>query len=380
MQTTKLLGAALLLLSLGAGAAAAGCHQRDAHADPGGGAPPAPPKVTVAEPLLMPVTEYGEYTGRATAVETVEIRPRATGHLQRVAFHEGDIVKKGDLLFVVDPRPYETALARARAERERAKVDQGLGVRETARTERLFATNVISERDRDNQSTSLEQLNARLQAAEAAVTAAELDVDYAYVRAPIGGRIGRIQVTLGNLVGPQLPTPLATIVSIDPLHVYVDVDEGHAVTLTNARAEVGFPGEEGRPHEAKVDFVDNRVDATTGTLPARVVVPNPDGKLTPGLFARVALPEGSNGEAVLVADKAIATDQDKKNVWVVGDDGTVQYRRVKLGPMHKNLRVVREGLKRGDRVVIRGLQRIRPGAKVTPELAPMADETDGGAP
>ncbi len=374
MQSSRQFAAAGLLALL---AVLSGCSHREAHADPG--AAPAPPKVTVASPVLLPVTEYGEYTGRTTAVDTVEVRARASGHLQKVAFKEGDFVKKGDLLFVVDPRPYDAALARAQAELVRARADQGLGVRETARTEKLFATNVISERDRDNQSSSLEQANARVQVAQAAVTSAALDVEYAYVRAPISGRIGRIQVTLGNLVGPNLPTPLATIVSVDPLHVYVDVDEAHAGTLGAARAEVGFPGEEGRPHEAKVDFVDPRVDPNTGTLPVRIVVPNPDGKLTPGLFARVALPEGSEGNAVLVVDKAIGTDQDKRFVWTVGADGAVQYKRVKLGPLSHGLRVVREGVGPSDRVVIRGLQRIRPGSKVTPEQAPMED-ADGGAP
>ena len=359
-------------------AALAGCARHEAHADQG--TAPAPPKVTVAIPVQLPVIEYGDYTGRTTAVDTVEVRPRATGHLQKVAFKEGDLVKKGDLLFVVDPRPYDAALARAQAEVVRAQADQSLAVRETARTEKLFATNVVSERDRDNQASGLEQQSARLQVARAAVTSAQLDVEYAYVRAPISGRIGRIQVTLGNLVGPTTPTPLATIVSIDPLHVYVDVDESHAGSLAGAKAEVGFPGEEGRPHEAKVDFIDSRVDPNTGTLPVRVLISNADGKLTPGLFARVALPEGSEGNAVLVVDKAIATDQDKKFVWVVANDGAVQYRRVKLGPIHQGLRVVREGVTTSDRIVIRGLQRIRPGSKVSPELAPMTDDNDGGAP
>lgn len=373
VRSTLAGSAALSLLLL-----VSGCRHADASSETNPA--PAPPKVTVASPLRLPVTEYAEYTGRATAVDTVEIRARAVGHLQRIAFHEGDLVKKGDLLFVVDPRPYDAALARARAELDRARADQGLGARENARSEKLFAGNVISERERDNQASSLEQLVARRSVAEAAVRAAELDVEYAYVRAPVAGRIGRTQVTLGNLVGPSLPVPLATIVSVNPLHVYVDIDEGHAAALTGARAEVGFPGETGHPHEAKVDFVDNRVDTTTGTLPVRVVVPNDDGKLTPGLFARVSLPEGRSGDAVLVADQAVSADQDKRFVWAVEGDGTVRYKRVELGPLHDGLRIVRKGVDEHDRVVIRGLQRVRPGIKVDAQVVGMKDSTDGGAP
>jgi RND family efflux transporter MFP subunit len=362
-------------------AATAACGhgvERDAHAGPGAAAP----EVTVAEPVVLRVGELSEHTGRSQAVESVEIRARASGQLQRVAFHEGELVKKGDLLFVVDPRPYDAALTRAKAELERARVDQQLGTRETGRAEQLFKSNTISERDWDTQSSSLLQLGARLQVAAAAVSSAQLDVDYAYVRAPISGRIGQILVTQGNLVGPTLVSPLTTLVSVDPIYVYVDVDEKHAMHLgrvsaaTPIVAKVGFADEADYPHAATLDFVDNRVDPETGTLRVRVVVSNPDGKLTPGLFARVRLPDGVEHDSVLVADRAIGTDQDRRYVLVIDGEDTARYRAVKLGPLHQGLRVVREGLTASDRVVVRGLQRVRPGAKVKAQQIAMSKDID----
>lgn len=353
--------------------------EKDAHAGPAGAAP----EVTVAEPIVLRVGEFSEHTGRAEAVDSVEIRARASGHLQRVQFREGELVKKGDLLFVVDPRPYDAALNRAKAELERARADHELAKRDAARAEALFKSNSISERDYDTQATSLLQLAARTQVASAAVSSAQLDVDYAYIRAPIAGRIGRVLVTQGNLVGPALPSPLATLVSVDPLHVYVDVDEAHAMRLGRANpsepvvAKVGFADETGHPHDATLDFVDNRVDAQTGTLKVRVVVDNHEGKLTPGLFARVRLPDGAAHDSVLIADRAVSTDQDRRYVLVVDGEGKVQYRPVKLGPLHEGLRVVREGLTASDHVVVRGLQRVRPGVQVKAELVPMTRDADG---
>jgi RND family efflux transporter MFP subunit len=359
--------------------AVAGCGhdvERNAHAEPGAAAP----KVTVAEPIVSEVTEWSEHTGRAEAVDTVEIRARAAGHLQRVAFHEGDLVKKGDLLFVVDPRPAEAALTRARAELERSRIDLELGRRDTARAEHLFKTNVIAEREWDTQSTALLQLGARTHVAAAAVSTAELDLEYSFVRAPFAGRIGRILVTPGNLVGPSMASPLATLVSVDPLHVYVDVDETHALHLgragANGIARAGFADEVGYPHEATIDFLDNRVDPQSGTQKVRVVVRNEDGKLTPGLFARVRLPEGGARSAVLIEDRAVGTDQDRRYVLVVDKGGTAQYRAVKLGPLHEGLRIVREGVAPSDRVIVNGLQRVRPGAKVTADVVAMSK--DGG--
>lgn len=353
---------------------AAGCDPgREALAQ---GGPPAAAKVTVAHPVVAPVAEFSEHTGRAEAPATVEIRSRASGYLERVAFHEGDLVKKGDLLFVVDPRPYRASLARARAELEGARVEHELARKEAVRADELFKSTAIAEHERDARGAAVAQLSARREAAAAAVSGAELDLDYAHIRSPIGGRIGRVLVTPGNLIGPGTSSPLATVVSVDPLYVYVDVDEARALSLGRGGAvvaRVGFPGEAGYPHEAPVDFLDNRVDPATGTLKVRAVVPNPDGRLTHGLFARVRLAEGAAHDAVLVADRAIATDQDRRFVWTIGADGRAQYRAVKLGPLEGGLRVVREGLTDADRVVVRGLQRLRPGVQVDAELVAMGD-------
>jgi len=355
--------------------------ERDAHADalPGSGAPAT--KVKVATPVATQLEEVSDYTGRAEAVDDVEIRPRASGHIQQVAFHEGELVKKGDLLFVIDPRPAQAAIARARAEIAQVRADHSLAERDTDRAEKLFKSASISARELDVQKTGLDSLKAHGESASAALQTAELDLEYCYVRAPVAGRIGRIVVTTGNFVGPTTASPLATVVSVNPLHVYVDVDEAHALGLGRALLEstgakqgvahVGFADEAAFPHTAKIDFLDNRVDARTGTQKVRVVVDNADGKLSPGLFARVRLDEGASHPALLIDDRAVGTDQDRRFVWVVDGENKVQYRTVKLGPIHDGLRVVREGVGPTDQVIIAGLQRVRAGATVTPEKVAM---------
>jgi multidrug efflux system membrane fusion protein len=337
------------------------------------------PKVTVAQPVLASVADFSEHTGRTEAPESVEVRTRASGYLVRVAFKEGDLVKKGDLLFVVDPRPYQAALARAKADLESIRADLQLARSNAARAQRLYKDNAISQQGLEAQTAAVEQLAARRAAAEAAVSSAALDLDYAFVRSPISGRIGRALITVGNIVGPSTPSPLATVVSVNPLYVYVDVDEVRGQRLRQASASVaqlGFPGEEGYPHHAPIDFIDNRVDPATGTLRVRAVVDNVDGRLTHGLFARVRLSDGDAHQGLLVADRAVANDQDRRFVWVVGADGKAQRRPVKLGPVDGGLRVVREGLAPSDKVVVRGLQRLRPGVEVLPELVSMR-QVDG---
>lgn len=336
---------------------------------------PPRPKVTVASPVTSAVTEWSDHTGRAEAVATVEIRARASGYLTKTSFREGDIVKKGELLFVIDERPYRAALRRARAELESLRADRELAQRNAQRAEQLLAAHTIAERDADRDKSLVSTLDARAEVAAAAVAQAELDLDYAFVRSPITGRIGRLLVTPGNLVGPNTPTPLATIVSVDPLHVYIEVDEARALRLAregDVKANIGFAGEAGYPHQASLDFFDNHVDPATGTLKVRAVLNNPDGTLTDGLFARVRLPEGAPSQpALLIADQAVNTDQNRRFVWVVADDGKVTYRPVKLGPLDQGLRIVRDGLTANDKVVVRGLQRIRPGAAVDFDTVPM---------
>jgi multidrug efflux system membrane fusion protein len=346
--------------------------EHEAHAGPAD----VRPQVTVAQVIQATVTEFSEHTGHTESPSTVDIRARATGYLTRAAFHEGDLVKKGELLFEVDAKPYQASLNRAKAELASARVDVELARKNAARGEQLFQANVISEQDWDTRSATFHQLEARTQVASAAVNSAELDLDYAYVRSPIAGRIGRFLVTPGNLVGPNLPTPLTTVVSVDPLYVYVDVDETRALRLgrtPGAVARVAFSGEDGFPHEATLDFLDNRVDAQTGMLKVRAVLKNPDGRWVHGLFARVQLPEEVSHEAVLIADLAVATDQDRRFVWVVDAAGKVEHRTIKVGPLNGGLRIVREGLTSTDRIVVRGLQRVRPGALVATQTISMRD-------
>jgi len=369
---SRTFGAASLLLTA---LALAGCGQDlqgNAHASP------APPRaqVTVAEVVHAAVTEFSEHTGHTEAPSTVEIRARATGYLGRAAFHEGELVKKGALLFEVDAKPYQAALTRAKAELESARVDAELARKNAVRGEELYKSQVISVQEWETRSAAFHQLAARTDVALAAVSSAELDLGYAFVRSPIDGRIGRILVTPGNLVGPATVSPLATVVSVDPLYIYIDVEETRALRLSRkggAVARVGFAGEEGYPYEASIDFLDNRVDPRTGMLKVRAVLPNHDGRWVHGLFARIELPENEAHEAILVADLAVATDQDRRFVWVVGADGKVEHRQVKLGPLSGGLRVVREGLTASDRVVVRGLQRVQPGARVNAEVISMDD-------
>ena len=379
-KRTRTIGQLIAAAAIVAIAPLAGGCGRGAHADTNGPVD-SRPKVTVASPVAATVTEFSEQTGRAEAPGTVDIRARVAGHIVRAPFKEGDLVKKGDLLFSIDPRPYQVAVARAKAELESSHADHSLATRNTARAEALFKSNVIAEAERDKESSVLAQLAARTDVAAAALSSAQLDLEYATVRSPIDGRIGRALVTPGNLVGPQSPSPLATVVSVNPLYVYVDVDEAHGLALAKAAhpvAHVGFAGEEGNTHDAPITFVDNRVDPATGTIKIRAVVDNADGRLRDGLFARVRLPETDAHEAILVSDRAIATDQDRRFVWVVGADGKVQYRSVKLGPLESGLRVVREGLAASDRIVVRGLQRVGPGVEVNVEtIAMRAVDGDG---
>jgi RND family efflux transporter MFP subunit len=368
-----LLGGALLLAACG------GRIEASAHA----AAPAQAPKVSVAQPLRASITEYSEHTGRAQAPESVEIRARASGHLVQVPFHDGQLVKKGDLLFVVDPRPYRSALTRARAELQSIRADRALAGKDLERFQELFRSSAIPERELDAQSTQVELLAARAEVVAANIASAELELDYAFVRSPIDGRIGRRLVTVGNLVGPSTPSPLATVVSVDPLYVYIDLEESRALELLGREpgpARVGFAGEDGYPHVATLDFVDNRVDPATGTLKLRVVVHNPEGRLSDGMFARVQLPRGAPHEALLVNDRALLADQDRRFVWVVGTDGRAQYRAINPGPLEQGLRVVRAGLEPGDRVIVRGLQRVRSGAAVESELISMRAVEERGRP
>jgi RND family efflux transporter MFP subunit len=348
--------------------------------------PPQAPPVTVAAALSREITEFDEFTGRVAAVNQVEVRPRVSGFVTRAAFQEGAEVRQGDVLFEIDPRPYQEDAARAAAELERARTRLAQTASEAERASRLVAVEAISREEAESRTSSRGEALAAVHAAQAALRNARLNLEWTRVRAPISGRVSRAEITPGNLVqaGSSL---LTTMVSMDPVYVYFDGDEQAYLRSTglaggNARVPVlmGLADEEGHPRRGQMDFVDNRLDPATGTIRARAVFPNPDRRLTPGLFARLRL-EGSRAyTAVLVRDEAIGTDQDRKFVLVVGADGTAQYRGVTLGPIVDGLRVVRTGLQPGERIVINGLQRVRPGSKVQPTVAPMVPaDSSGGA-
>lgn len=347
------------------------------------GPPPMPPaEVTVSKPLVRQVTDWDEYTGRLAAVESVEVRARVSGYLEAVHFEDGTLVQKGDLLFVIDPRPYQAARDEAQAQLSRARIRLDLAVNDLDRAQRLYESRAISEEEFDARTQERKEAQAAIEAAEAAVQATELDLAFSRVRAPISGRIGRKLVTEGNLItgGATQSTLLTTIVSVDPMHVYFTADE-RAYLRYQRMAQDGLrpssrdaanpvriqlADEESFQHEGLMDFVDNVVDLATGTMQGRAVIPNPDGVLTPGLFARVQLLGEGPYKALLVPDMAIGTDQAQRLVWVLNDDDTVRPQPVTLGRAVGPLRVIREGLEQDDRVVINGLQRVRPGAPVTP--------------
>jgi multidrug efflux system membrane fusion protein len=380
-MTTKMRTTIRVIASLAAfsvGAALGGCGGRvEAKGVPAAAARPA---ATVALPVRQTVTEYTEHTGNLEAPESVEIRPRVSGAIVRASFREGDLVKKDQLLFVIDPRPFEVAESRAKADLASVRADLELARKNFERAKKLVADNAIPQRDFDTQSAALDQLGAREQGAMAALASVRLDLEYAHIRSPIGGRIGRKLVTVGNQVSPSTPSALATVVSVDPLYAYVELEETRGQELDRGKAmtvELGFAGETGYPHHARVDFIDNHVDTSSGTVKVRAVIANHEGRLTQGLFVRMRVPRGTIQDALLVADRAVSTDQQHRFVLVVDQGEKVQYRMVQLGQIVDGLRVVEKGLEPNDRVVVRGLQRLRPGALVSPQLMAMRDADTG---
>jgi RND family efflux transporter MFP subunit len=359
---------------------------------------PPPSKVTVAHPIERDLTDWDEYTARLEAVDSVEVRARVSGYLESVHFREGSLVKKGDLLFQIDPRPYEAQLRRAEGDLEVAQSRVNLAQKNLARVAYLMKGQAISKEEAETREAVLRQAQAGVTAAQAAVDAAKLDVEFTRITAPVSGRASRKFVTEGNLINGGIGTQgtlLTTIVSLDPLHVYFEANERDYlkyVRLAKSGARpssrdnknpvyVGTADEQGFPHEGYMDFVDNQIDRGTGTIQGRAIIPNPDGLLAPGLFVRLRLIGSGRYKALLIPDEAIQSDQAEKFVWLVDDQNRVRYRQVKIGTLHDGLRVVTEGLTPADRVVIHGVQRARPEAVVEPEekvLAPPAE--DGQTP
>lgn len=365
-------GIALLVALAGCGGGAA----------PGGGAPP-PPQVTVAQVMSKEVTQWDEFTGRVAAVETVELMPRVGGYIEKVTFKEGQEVKQGDVLFVIDARSYKAEFDRAAAEVARARTRVALASSELNRAKTLADAKAISKEEFDQRDSTVSQANSDVNVAEAALAIAKLNLGFTEVRAPISGRAGRALVTAGNLAKPDA-TVLTTLVSLDPVFVYFEGDEqaylrynqmaraGGRKSSRDARnpVRVGLADEKGYPHEGVVDFLDNQVDPLTGTIRARAVMANGDRVFTPGLFARVQLLGSQQFTAMLIDDRAVITDQDRKFVYVVDKDNRAVRRDVVLGRTIDDMRIVDSGLTHEDRVIVTGMQKIyAPGTVVQPIVA-----------
>jgi membrane fusion protein, multidrug efflux system len=349
------------------------------------GAPP--PQVTVAEVVSRSVTEWDEVTGRLEAVNTVAVRPRVSGYVAAVRFEEGAIVRRGDLLFQIDPRPFEAEADRLRAELQRARATVQRATSELQRAGRLAGENAMSHEEQERRAAFAQESAAQVAAVEAALRAAELNLEFTQVTSPIGGRVGRAIVTPGNLVsnGPGEATLLTTVVSLDPIYASFDADEHTLlkhVDMTGGGAHgrarqrelpirLALASDHEFQREGRMNFLDNQIDPATGTIRGRAVFRNADGSLMPGLFVRLKLPGSGTSPGLLIQDRAIGADLDKRFVFVVAPDRTIQYRTVALGPIVDGLRVVRSGLSAGDRVVVNGLQRIRAGVKVDPVVVAM---------
>jgi len=355
-----------------------GCDSEQA----GGGQAPPPPEVSVAQVVSKPVQQWDEYTGRVSAIHTIELRARVSGYVQRVAYKEGQEVKKGDLMFLIDQRPYRIALANARAQLDRARVAEQLASMRDKNARLLIESEAISREELDTRRTTHTQTSADIDAAEALVADAKLQLEFTEVRAPVAGKTSRALVTAGNMaVADQ--TILTTIVSQDPMYVYFDVDENSYLRYgeqerdgegapAGTSVRVGLANEEGYPHAGTIDFFDNQVNSEVGTIRVRAVLPNADRIFTPGLFVRVQFVSGRKENALLIDDKAVMTDQDRKYVYVVDKDNKVQRKDIVPGRMAEGLRVIQSGLAPGDRIVVAGQQKIHfPGMLVKPNEIPM---------
>jgi multidrug efflux system membrane fusion protein len=357
----------------------AGCSRQTAQP------PPPPPSVTVAPIESKEVVEWDEFTGRTEAVESVEVRPRVSGYIQEVRFQSGQLVKKGDVLFVIDPRWHRAAFDQRQAEFQQVNVRLENAKREADRTPQLLANKAISTEDADARQARYQEAKAALLAAQGALDSAKLDLEYTQVRAPIDGRVSRALLTGGNYVSgiAGAATLLTSLVSVDPIYVYADVDENSLLkfnALAQAKkletngdgkipVELQLADEEGKgfPHEGYIESFDNHLDPNTGSILLRAVFPNAEGRIVPGLFARIRVPLSERRPALLVEERAIGTDQSQKFVLTLTPTNTVEYRSVQLGPFIEGKRVIRSGLQTGDKIVVNGLQRVRPGMPVTPQ-------------
>ncbi|MEJ8846822.1 efflux RND transporter periplasmic adaptor subunit [Variovorax rhizosphaerae] len=350
--------------------------------------PPAPQAipVSVATVANSEITEWDEFSGRLEAVERVDVRSRVAGAVQAVHFKEGSLVKQGDLLITIDPAPYAAEVDRAEAQVAAAQARVSQATSEQGRATRLWNEQAIAQRELDERSNGKREAEANLRAAQAALQTARLSLGYTQVKAPVAGRIGKVEVTVGNLVaaGPGAPV-LTTLVSVSPIYASFDADEGVIVKalkdmpggasarnlISQIPVQMGTAASSGTPFEGKLQLIDNQVDAKSGTVRVRAAFDNKDGALIPGQFARIRMGQAKSSHVMLVSERAIGTDQSKKFVMVVNGDNKTEYREVTLGAPANGLRVVATGLKTGERVVVNGLQHVRPGALVAPQAVPM---------
>ncbi|PWU21633.1 MAG: efflux transporter periplasmic adaptor subunit [Verrucomicrobia bacterium] len=376
----RVLAFAALLLAL---ALLTGCGNRAGHQ------PPPAASVTVAPVEHREIVERDEFTGRIEPVDSVEVRPRVSGYIQEVRFQSGQLVKKGDVLFLIDPRWHQATFDQRQAEFEQARVHRDNVRREAERTPQLLADKAISVEEADARQARWEEAKAALLAAQAALETAKLDLEYTQVRAPISGRVSRALLTEGNYVSgiAGAASMLTTIVSVDPMYVYADVDENSLLKFNAlARAkklemdgdgkipvELELADESNYPHRGYIESFDNRLDPNTGSMLLRAVFPNADGHIVPGLFARIRVPLSERYSALLVQERAIGTDQAQKFVLTLTSSNTVAYQAVKLGPEIEGKRIVRSGLQGTEAIVVNGLQRVRPGMPVAPQQE-MANE------
>jgi multidrug efflux system membrane fusion protein len=350
---------------------------------------PALVEVSVAEVVCKQISDSDEFTGRLEAVDAVEVRPRVSGYLQSVHFKEGAIVRQGDLLFQIDPRPFQAEVDRLKGDLAQARAQLSRAQSDFQRAERLHNNDGMSAEEYDRRAAVRSEAEARIVSTEGALRGAELNLEFTRVIAPISGRVGRAEITEGNLVegGAGQIKPLTTLVSLDPIYVYFDVDEQTYLKyarVTQSReasshelrgaAHLGLADEDGFPHAGQVSFVDNQVSSSTGTIRLRATFANKNLALTPGLFARIRLQGSGAQSGCLARDEAVITDLNQKYVFVLGKNNTLEYRPVKLGPITDGLRVVRDGLHEGDVIVVSGLQRVRPGVAVTPKKVSMAGQ------
>ncbi len=373
------------LLIIATAAIISGCGVDDAHAAPGAPAT----QVDVAVVTTEQVTDWNSFTGHFEAVDSVELRPRVSGYIDEVHFQEGGEVQQGDVLFVIDPRPYQLQLQRAQADLARARSLRKLAKTDLERAEKLLAVKAVSKEEYDQRASGLSQYEAEYQAALAAVDQAQLDLEYTRVVSPISGRVSRADITRGNYVTAG-NTVLTTLVSLDPIHVTFEADENsfstlqaqiHKGTLPGPNSGelpvyVGLANDGDFPYTAQLTFIDNRLNRKTGTISAQALLANPDGQFTPGMLARVRLQAGRSYPAAVIDDAAIGTDQDRKYVLVV-ENGQVQYRSVQTGSLRDGRRVIRDGLRAGEKVVVSGLQRVRPGMPVEANIVEPAPRGSG---